>query len=332
MNRNLLSIIFAFSAAVFYALSIPLSKLLLVEMTPVMLAGMLYLGAGIGIGAIFPFSIKKQGKKNLLPKSDLPYVLGMIFLDIAAPILLMFGIKSTSGGSAALLNNFEIVATALIALVFFKEKISPKLWVAIALVTLSSVLLTWREDMTFSYGALLVLAATVCWGLENNCTRKISDKNPYETVMIKGLCCGTSGIIIAFIIGERFPVWQYILLALLLGFVAYGLSILFYIKAQSKLGAAKTSAFYAINPFIGAGLSLILFNDVLAWNFYVALGIMAVGTILIIIDTLERRHSHLHTHIVTHTHDGTTHTHIIEHEHTHSHYGAEEKHNHHHNI
>ena len=290
MKKTVLPIILALFAAIFYALNIPLSKLLLDEVSPTMLAGLLYLGAGLGIGVFFPFSAKKNGKSNMLSKSDTPFVIGMIVLDIAAPILLMFGISKTSGSSAALLNNFEIVATALIALLIFKEKIKPKLWIAIVLVTAASVILTYSGgDMTFSYGALFVLGAAVCWGFENNCTRKISDKNVYEIVTVKGLCCGISSIAIALIIGESFPVWNYLLYALLLGFVAYGLSIFFYIKAQNKLGAAKTSAFYAVNPFIGAILSLIIFNDTLAWNFYVALGIMIIGTAFIIIDAIEKR-------------------------------------------
>ena len=199
MKKAVIPIILALLAAIFYALNIPLSKLLLEGISPTMLAGLLYLGAGIGIGVFFPFSIKKDGKSNLLTKSDTPYIIGMIVLDIAAPILLMFGISRTSGSSAALLNNFEIVATALIALLIFKERITPKLWIAIVLVTASSALLTWTGgELTFSYGALFILGATVCWGFENNCTRKISDKNVYEIVMIKGLCCGASSIAIAF--------------------------------------------------------------------------------------------------------------------------------------
>ena len=331
MKKTFLSIILALLAAIFYALNIPLSKLLLNGISPTMLAGLLYLGAGLGIGVFLPFSIKKDGKSNLLSKSDTLYIIGMIVLDIAAPILLMFGISKTSGSSAALLNNFEIVATALIALFIFKEKITPKLWIAIVLVTMASVILTYSGgEMTFSYGALFVLGAAVCWGFENNCTRKISNKNVYEIVTVKGLCCGISSIVIALIIGESFPVWRFFIYALLLGFVAYGLSIFFYIKAQNKLGAAKTSAFYAVNPFIGAVLSLIIFKDTLVWNFYVALGIMLIGTAFIIIDTIERQHTHLHTHVITHTHDGTTHTHVIEHEHKHSHFGKEDEHNHHH--
>lgn len=155
-------------------------------------------------------------------------------------------------------------------------------------------------------------------------------KNTYEIITIKRLCCGLGSIIIALIIGERFPSWIYFLFALLLGFVAYGLSIFFYIKAQNKLGTVSTSAFYAVNPFIAVIISLIIFRDKPSWNFYLSLGIMVIGTILIIIDTLERKHAHSHIHYLTHTHDGTTHTHIIEHTHEHIHVIDEDKHSHHH--
>ena len=333
MKKKIIPIIFALLAAIFYALGIPLSKYLMNDVSPTMLAGLLYLGAGIGIGIMFLFNIKKTKKEEFLDKKDWPYILGMILLDIAAPIMLMFGLKYSTSGNASLLNNFEIVATSIIALIIFKEVISWKLWIGIALVTISSGLLTFDlSSLTFSWGSLLVIGAAICWGFENNCTRKISNKSPYQIVTIKGLSCGISGIIIALIIGERFPNWMYLLFAIALGFVAYGLSVFFYVKAQNKLGAARTSTFYAINPFVAVVLSLIIFQEVPTWNFYLALGIMVLGSIIIVIDTIEKIHRHKHIHYVTHTHDGSTHTHVIEHEHKHVHISGEDRHKHHHNI
>lgn len=331
MKNRILPIIFALFAASFYAINIPLSKLLMDYINPTMMAGLLYLGAGIGIGIMFLFKAKRIAKEELLNRNDFPYVLGMIVLDIVAPILLMFGIRGTTSGNASLLNNFEIVATSIIALIIFKETISKKLWIAIALVTISSGLLTFDlSSLEFTWQSLLIIAAAICWGFENNFTRKISFKSSHEIVTIKGLCCGVGSIIIGFIIGEQIPLSIYLLYALILGFVAYGLSIFFYIKAQAKLSAAKTSAFYAINPFIGVILSLIILKEMPNWNFYVALAIMLTGTIFIVIDTLERRHTHMHIHVITHTHDGTTHTHIIKHSHPHNHFIDEENHTHKH--
>ncbi len=288
MKNKIIPIIFAMLAAIFYAINIPLSKLLLNDIEPTMMAGLLYLGAGIGIGIMFLFNFKKTPKEELLDKNDLPYVIMMVILDIIAPILLMFGIKGTTSGNASLLNNFEIVTTSIIALMIFKEAISKKMLVAIFLVTIASVLLTFDvSSLNFTWHSLIILGAALCWGFENNCTKKISSKSSYEIVTIKGLCCGICGIAIGFIVREQFPITINLLYALLLGFVAYGLSIFFYIKAQVKLGAAKTSAFYAVNPFIGVILSFFIFRELPNWNFYVALGIMILGTIIIIIDTLK---------------------------------------------
>lgn len=289
MNKNKNAIIYALFAAVFYAMNIPLSKYLMDKIGPISLAGLLYLGAGIGVGGMFIFTFKKRPKEELLNKEDLPFIIGMIILDVVAPILLMIGIKYSTAENAALLNNFEIVATSIIALFIFKETISKKLWIAIILIVLSSIILTFDvSSLSFSLGSLLILAATICWGLENNCTRKISSKSTYEIVTIKGLCCGFSSIVIAMIMKENIPQIIYLLWALLLGFIAYGLSIFFYIKAQNKLGAAKTSAFYAINPFISIIFSFIIFRELPVWNFYVSLVIVIVGTVIIIKDTLDK--------------------------------------------
>ncbi len=186
------------------------------------------------------------------------------------------------------------------------------------------------SEIRFSIGSVFVLLACICWGLENNCTRKISDKDTFEIVVIKGIFSGTGSLIVAFIIGESLPTFLYILPALVLGFVAYGLSIFFYIRAQSTIGAAKTSAYYAAAPFIGAIISLIALKEPLSGTYLPALGIMAVGSAIVVVDTLIMRHRHIHTHTITHTHDGSTHTHVIEHEHEHNHVTTEGVHHHHH--
>ena len=234
--------------------------------------------------------------------------------------------------NAALLNNFEIVATSLIALCIFKEAVSARLWRAIILVTLSSMLLS-VEDISglhFSWGSLLVLLAAVFWGLENNCTRMLANKNTYEIVTLKGLGSGVGSLLIALTIGEALPRAPYILLTLLLGFVAYGLSIFCYIKAQNVLGAAKTSAYYAIAPFIGALFSFIFLQETPSPNYLPALMLMLAGTAIIIIDTLALTHTHRHTHTLISTHNGVTSRQTIRHEHPHSHILPNRKHNHRH--
>lgn len=279
------AVFFAVLAAALYALNAPVSKLLLRNAPPTMMAGFLYLGAGIGMGILGLIRSRTgQAKKEIrLARKDLPYTLGMIVLDIAAPIFLMIGLGQTTAANASLLNNFEIVATSLIAMLFFREKISRQLWIAIFLITLSSALLTVEDAgaFRFSAGSLFVLLAAVCWGLENNCTRMLSRSDPLEIVVVKGLCSGAGSVIIGLAVGESFPVIRDILLILLLGFVAYGLSIYFYVYAQRDLGAAKTSAYYAVAPFIGVLLSLIIFREIPGIMFFIALGIMILGTWLI---------------------------------------------------
>lgn len=192
----------------------------------------------------------------------------------------MFGLRSTPAASAALLNNFEIVATALIAWVVFRERIRVRLWLGILCVTAACALLSLEnlQGMHFSKGSLLVLLAAVCWGLENNCTRKLSDKDPMEIVLLKGLFSGAGSLITGLCIGERVALWSDVPAALALGFVAYGLSIFFYVYAQRKLGAARTSTFYALAPFVSVFLSLALFREKPGYAFPAALALMALGT------------------------------------------------------
>lgn len=286
-HANRRGIACAILAAAFYALNAPLSKLLLDEVSPTMMAAFLYLGAGLGT-AVVQLIEQTTGvatREQRLTHGELPYTIGMVLLDIAAPIALMMGLNRSSAASASLLNNFEIVATALVALLIFKERISPKLWVGIILVTLSSILLSIQdaESFTFSVGSIFVLIACVCWGFENNCTRMLSSKNPVQIVIIKGIGSGLGSLVIALCVGESFPSLTAVLMTLLLGFVAYGLSIVFYIYAQRELGAAKTSAYYAIAPFIGVALSLLIFRELPGPTFLAALLIMMGGTWIVTI-------------------------------------------------
>ena len=288
-NKKILAIIFALLAAILYAINFPLSKLLLEHVGPTMMASYLYLGAGIGIGIVFLFTRKHAIEYEKIEKKDSIYVIGMIVLDIIAPILLMLGLSDSASSSASLLNNFEIVATSLIALIIFKEEISKRMWLAIALITFSSFFLSFEdiEHFKFSWGSILVLLATICWGFENNCTRNLANKNTYQVVFLKGIFSGLGSLVVALIIGETFPAFLYFALALILGFVAYGLSIFFYIKVQKDLGAAKTSAYYSVSPFVGSLLSFFIFDEGLQWTFYVGLVIMLLGTIIVVRDTLK---------------------------------------------
>ena len=282
MNK---AVFYAILAAALYSLNAPGAKLLLRNVPPTMMAGFLYLGAGIGmavLGLIRNIAGRVRTETRLTGK-DLPYILGMVLLDIAAPILLMIGLSRTTAANASLLNNFEIVATSIIAMGVFKEKIGQRLWLAIGLITLSSALLSLDDvaSLRFSFGSVFVLAACVCWGMENNCTRCLSKSDRLEVVVIKGFGSGIGSIMIGLVNGESLPMGGDILKILLLGFVAYGLSIYFYVYAQRDLGAAKTSAYYAVAPFIGVLLSFLIFRERPGALFFIALAIMIAGTWLV---------------------------------------------------
>jgi len=340
MSKKSVAVVFAILAAGLYAINVPLSKILLKNVEPTMMASLLYLGAGLGllvycvIGKIFG----KTAIKEPLTKKELPYTVAMVLLDIAAPILLMLGISNTTAANVSLLNNFEIVATSLIALCIFKEVISKRLFFAIFLVTMSSIILGFEgtESFSFNIGSIFVLGACVCWGFENNCTKMISSKSFVEIVIIKGCLSGLGSLIVAFILGEKIPELHYILSVLALGFVAYGLSINFYIKAQKDLGASKTSAFYSVAPFLGVAFSIVLLNERPNMQFYIALVVMIIATVLMIKDTMATEHTHLHSHIHTHLHAHGdlvhTHQHIHRHSHSHIHNSDEDKHDHKHNV
>lgn len=275
-------VIYALLAAVFYGFSIPFSKPLLSTLSPLLLAALLYLGAGIGVWVlrrVRPVTRPVQAHHN-----DHQAMLGMVLLDVLAPILLLMGLSTSPAASASLLNNFEIVATTIIAMALFHEKVHSSVRWAIAIMTVSSVILS-VEDWTalhFSLGSVLILGATVAWGLENNLTRQLSHRDPLQIVIIKGVGSGLGSLMLAMMWGMGSPTLWTIGLALGLGFVAYGLSIAFYIRAQRDLGAAKTSAYYAVAPFIGMVVGWILFDDVLQASFWIALGLMALGTALLI--------------------------------------------------
>ncbi|MDY0339473.1 MAG: DMT family transporter [Acholeplasmataceae bacterium] len=285
-------IFYAILAALLYALSTPISKLLLDDLSPVFIASLLYLGAGIGmsvVGYIRKKTTNYSYKK--FTKNELPAIIGMIVLDILAPISLMIGLQMSHPENVSLLNNFEIVATSLIAYFIFKEVIPKRLRIAIILVTVASIILSF-EDLTsfkFSIGSIFVLMAASFWGLENNLTRKLSFNDPLMVVVIKGLFSGLGSLSIALFMQQINFKIDLILWTLLLGFIAYGLSIFFYVTAQKALGAAKTSTFYAFAPFVGALLSLMIFQEMPQINFFIALIIMGLGSYYASTDHKESR-------------------------------------------
>jgi len=335
MKSKNIATAFAILAAALYAINIPLSKLLLQHIQPTMMAAFLYLGAGFGL---FLYGKLTHAQGDKLTKAELPYTIGMIVLDIAAPILLMLGLTWTDSASASLLNNFEIVATSMIAFFLFREKLSGRLVAAIILVTAASITLSFegQASIRFNGGSLLVLAAACCWGLENNCTRMLSSKSSVQVTTIKGVFSGLGSLSVALIAGEQFPGVLWIAAVMLLGFVAYGLSINFYIKAQKDLGAAKTSAYYSVAPFLGVLFGVLLLQERPGIQFYMGLVIMILATVLMVKDTISLQHTHEHSHSHTHEHAHGdlvhSHEHCHVHSHTHIHGEDENAHGHTHNT
>ena len=320
MNKNIKATLYALGASVFYAVNIPISKILLKDIDPTIMASLLYLGAGIGIFILSKVIGNKDSKK--LDTNDLIYVIGMIILDVVAPILLMIGLSLSKSSNVSLLNNFEIIVTSLIAYFIFKEKISKRLLISIILIIIASIFLTidFKSSFNIDMGSLLVLIATICWGLENNCTKMISSKNTFDIVIIKGISSGLCMFIISLLLNENIPRFNNILIILLLGFISYGLSIFLYVKSQNIIGASKTSAYYATSPFIASILSIIFLKESFNSFYIISFIIMLFSAIIIVIDTLIINHSHYHIHISNKK--------VIRHKHKHNHYISVNKHNH----
>ncbi len=337
--KNRISTIYALLAALLFGLNAPFSKILLEQIDPLFLAALLYLGAGMGMLLIECWR-KLKGHKNIearLSKKEIPSVILMILLDIAAPIFLLLGLKYSNAASVSLLGNFEIVATSMIAMIIFKEHVGKRLWAAIACICVASVILTIEDisSVRLSIGAIFVLLACICWGFENNCTRNLSIKDPLQVVIYKGFGSGFGALCIAILWGEVSVQLLYILLALMLGFVCYGLSIYLYVSAQRKLGAARTSAYYAVAPFIGVLISWIILQDKITLSFVIALMIMLLGAYFALFEDHYHKHCHVEEcHEHKHNHDDSHHNHdhgeddCGEHCHDHKHEHTEHGHAH----
>lgn len=325
----------AILAAILFGVSAPLSKILLGNIEPVPLASFLYLGSGIGLflyQLVNYIIVRQNFAEASLSKKDAPWLLGAIIIGgVIAPIVLMLSLQKTPASTASLLLNFEGVATTMIALVVFKENIGRKVGIAVGLITLSSILLSWdfSNQWGLSFGALGVILACVCWGIDNNFTRNISSKNPFTIVTIKGIGAGFFSLLLSFLLKSSMPDLKIIFGAMLLGFFSYGLSIVLFVLAMRNLGSARTSAFFGTAPFIGSALSFLIYGSAPNAMFAIALPIMIVGTVLLI----EDRHEHMHLHEQVkhdhkHTHNDEHHDHMhkditassdISHSHVHEH-------------
>lgn len=336
-KRPLFYVVFS---AVLFGISPPLAKLLIRDISPVGLAGLLYLGAFLGLTvysiAAKIFRQKKEGQDPPLNKRDIGWLAGAIIAGgILAPICLLFGLSKISGYSASLLLNLEGVATALIAIFIFKENAGRLIWLALASMTLAGVFLSWDpgEGKFALSGSLLILASMTCWGIDNNLTRNISDKNPIQIAKIKGIVAGSFSSLLALALGTKVPVDMTLVWGLLLGVLSYGLSLVLYIKALGGLGAFRAGAFFSVAPLIGALASLLILRESVGWALIPGTIFMILGVFLVINEKHEHHHRHeksIHTHAHHHSdgHHGHDHAGSIREPHFHEHTHEERDHIH----
>lgn len=332
----------ALSAAALFGVSTPLAKILVGEVEPLLLAALLYSGCGLGLAGFKLLTRPGRPRRSpeaRLRKAELPWLIGAIAAGgVGAPLLLLLGLKGTPASTASLLLNFEVVATALIAVLAFKEAAGREVWLGIALILLGGMVLSLSPapgGWGISPGALAIIGACALWGLDNNLTRKISLKDPVSIALAKGFGAGGFALLLAELLQIRFPSLRVILGALLLGSVSYGLSLVLFVRALRALGAARTGALFGTAPFIGAAASFALLGEPLTVTFVASLPLMMVGAGLI----LGERHVHPHAHeALAHEHrhrhdDGHhLHSHPVEmspsRSHTHFHLHRPQRHSH----
>jgi drug/metabolite transporter (DMT)-like permease len=306
----------ALASAALFGVSTPLAKLLLgAGVDPWLLAGLLYLGSGIGLTAMRLGSrlIGTPAKEAPLRRRDLPW-LGLVVLTggVAGPLLLMIGLARTPASSAALLLNVEGLATMSIAWLAFRENVDRRLLVGAFAILAGAVLLSWHGGPTsVGVGALAIVGACVAWGVDNNLTRMLSSSDPVQIAAIKGVVAGAVNLGLALARGAHLPMTGGIIAAVLVGFFGYGVSLVLFVLALRYLGTARTGAYFSTAPFLGAAVSLFLFHDQLSWQLVAAAVLMGLGVYL----HLSERHEHVHVHeALDHEH---RHVHDEHHQHAH---------------
>jgi drug/metabolite transporter (DMT)-like permease len=306
----------AIAAAVLFGASAPFAKLLLADASPQMLAGLLYLGSGIGLGVAW---LRRRhsadvARESPLTRRDLPWLAGaIVFGGVIGPLLLMIGLSLTPASSASLLLNLEGVFTALLAWFVFHENFDRRIAIGMAAIVAGGVVLSSDGSLTWGgmAGPVAIAAACLCWAIDNNLTQKVSAGDPVQIAMLKGLVAGAFNTTLAFVLGARWPASPRIVAALALGFLSYGVSLVAFVLALRKLGTARTGAYFSTAPFVGALVSLIVFKELPTAMFVVAAGLMAVGVWL----HATERHEHHHRHEAM-EHD---HAHVHDEHHRHAH-------------
>jgi drug/metabolite transporter (DMT)-like permease len=308
----------ALGAAALFGASTPFAKVLVGEIQPILVAGLLYLGSGVGLAvwlAVRRFAVRSPSLRNIAwPRgADIGWLFGAIlFGGVLAPTLLMFGLTSTPASVSALLLNLEAVFTAVLAWLVFRENFDRRIALGMALIVMGSCVLSWAPGhLPLSRGALIVALACLCWEIDNNLTRKVSASDATAIACVKGLIAGAVNVCVSAFIGTAAPSASAAMGAVVVGFVGYGVSLTLFVLALRDLGTARTSAYFSVAPFFGAVLAIPLNGELISWQLGVAGALMAMGVWL----HIRERHAHRHSHQrQEHTH---AHSHDEHHEHAH---------------
>ncbi len=337
-----------------FGASTPMAKLLLGSIDPQMTAGLLYLGAGVGLGGLR----LARGASGQAPaeapfrRKDLPW-LGLVILagGLAGPLLLMLGLARTDASTASLLLNLEGLATMAIAWIVFRENVDRRLLAGAFAILAGAALLSYGGEgggrARLNLGSVWIAGACLCWGIDNNLMRRLSAADPVQLAMLKGLVAGAVNVVLALLHGVPLPDPRLLAMAALVGFLGYGVSLVLYVLALRYLGAARTGAYFSLAPFVGAMLALVLLRDPVSAILLAAGALMAIGLWLHLSerhehdhlhDEMEHEHSHRHDEHHRHAHPpgvqpGEPHTHPHRHArlwHRHAHYpDLHHRHGHH---
>jgi drug/metabolite transporter (DMT)-like permease len=337
-------VIYALFAAILFGASTPFAKILAGQMPPVALAGLLYLGSGIGllICHVIRAVLRRdaQDQPASLTAGDLPWFGGAVAAGgVAGPVLLMLGLRSVSASTASLLLNMEGVLTALLAWLVFKENFERRIFIGMLLIIAAGVMLSWDRSASEGgpWGIIAIVGACLCWAIDNNLTRKVSASDALQIACVKGLVAGTVNLALGLVIGGVMPATRSVLLAGVVGFCGYGLSLVLFVLALRHLGTARSGAYFSMAPFAGAALSLLMLGDAPDAWFWIAAALMAGGIWLHLTESHAHEHAHqpmshahLHRHDAHHQHehdfewDGSEpHAHPHQHaplRHSHAHY------------
>ncbi|MEE1888219.1 DMT family transporter [Pseudomonas carassii] len=308
-----LSVLYALVAAALFGASTPLAKLLGVDTPPILLAGLLYLGSGVGLTLVR--LVRDRGwQRPGLPAGEWPWLLGAIlFGGVLAPVALMFGLTRTAGATASLMLNLESVLTAVLAWVVFKENADRRIVIGMVAIVLGGIVLSWPQETATAHdwiGPLAVAFACLCWAIDNNLTRKVSASDALFIAGSKGLAAGVVNGGLALAIGSQLPALGTLGSIMLVGFLGYGVSLVLFVLALRGLGSARTGAYFSTAPFLGAAVAILMLGESVSVMFLLAAALMALGVWIHLMENHVHEHqhealdhSHRHTHDEHHQHE-----------------------------